>query len=204
MGREQENIILAKYGLFIGHSQATTSGITWHTTRVGPVPVHSLPTPVGWQTSAPAEPPLALETGDAQGLVIDTTMHWPGWRKQIPSLHQKAKNWRFGKIILKFLRFFTSFETWACELWVMGSVAKQFPSLTKTIGIQRGKYCPPTILLISHSYSLAAAIRPGSTLPWPCQHIPEVAFILGVPRGRWLHTNCVSTFLLYCCIKWIN
>jgi len=69
MGGKQENIILAKYSLFTRHSQAPASG----STQPG-LPL-SLPTPVGWQTSAPAEPPLAAEAGDTQGLVTDTRMH---------------------------------------------------------------------------------------------------------------------------------
>lgn len=116
MGREQENIILAKYGLFIGHSQATTSGITWHTTRASPVPVHSLPTPAGWQTSAPAEPPLASETGDAQGLVIDTALTRLEKANSLTSSKgQKLEAWQNYFEISKIFH-----KLWNLSVWALG------------------------------------------------------------------------------------
>lgn len=115
--------------------------------------------PHGVANSCPSEPPLASKTGGTEGLVTDAGMHW--WSraredrsKQIPSLHQNIKNWRLYKIISKRLRFFTSLETWVSELYLIASVAKQFPSLRRTIGMQRGKYCPASISLLSHSVLL--------------------------------------------------
>lgn len=114
-----------------------------------------LPTPMGWQTPAPQSHlwHLRLETQRAwlqtPGRTDDPELGKTGASKSPPFI-KTSKIGGFCKTILKLPRFFTSFETWVSELCLIGSVAKRFPSLTRTLGTQRGKYCPATISLPSH------------------------------------------------------
>lgn len=125
------------------------------TISIAPGPLLSLFL-MGWQNPAP-QSHLWIQDWRHRGpgyrhqdaLVIQSSGRQEQANPLTPSKHQKLEALQNHFETPKM--FSTGFETGVSELCLMGSVARQFPSLTRTIGMQRGKYCPGSISLPSHS-----------------------------------------------------
>lgn len=136
----------------------------------------SYPPPWGGKL-LPSEPPLASKIGGTEGLVTDTRMHW--WSraqedrsKQIPSFHPNTKNQRALQNHFETPKNFHQLWNLRERALFDGKHGKAIPSTHENHRSAKRKILP--CLHFPAIPQHAALLLLGPTLPWPCQHTPEV------------------------------